>query len=123
MGFVVVIPFLLMLSDAFKAAELPPASALQVEQSSLPYGLDEPLPRFSWHIPIDSVARGTRQAGYRIIVCLTAPSTGRNAPALAFAKIAPANIDLITVVWDSGWISISQSFGQAYGGTALVSNR
>ena len=95
---------LLLLTAAVAGKELSPPSSPRVEYMLSPaLATSEPKPRFSWVPRCDSCARGTRQIAFHISVHQVVPGDERN------------NI----LVWDSGVVNSSQSYGIVYNGSAL----
>ena len=74
---------------------------LQVDNLTVPLGIDDPAPRFSWQLHDPS--RGAMQTAYRITVASRADRLLADKPD----------------VWDSGRVESAQSLGVPYGGPAL----
>ncbi|GAA2673434.1 glycoside hydrolase family 78 protein [Streptomyces aculeolatus] len=106
-----VIPVIAVLLSAASVA--PPASPAAgrglavadttVEDAHNPLGIDEPRPRLSW--VLESSERAQLQSARRLQVASTADRLTRGRPD----------------VWDSGWVTSSQSVNVAYAGPALQS--
>ncbi len=76
---------------------------MTVEYAHNPLGIDAPQPLLSW--VLESPERAQVQSAYRLQVASTAGRLTRGRPD----------------VWDSGWVSSSQSVNVAYAGPGLES--
>ena len=100
--------YLLLLTAGVTAQQLPPPSSLRVEYMLSPaLAISEPKPRFSWIPKCDSCTRGTRQVAFRITVNKLVAHTTRGQAGGG------------TLVWDSGVVNSSQTYGIVYNGSAL----
>ena len=102
----------LLVTSILQLSESPAASAASpgivvtdttTEQAHDPLGIDEPNPLLSW--VMESSERAQVQSAYRLQVASTADRLTSGRPD----------------VWDSGWVTSSQSVNVAYAGPALQS--
>ncbi len=86
------------------ASDLVP-DRLRCESLEAPLGIEDPNPRLSW--ALTSAVRGERQTAYRVLAASTV------------ALLAADTGDL----WDSGWVTASQSTHLPWSGAPLVSGQ
>ena len=99
--------YLLLLTASVAGKQLSPPYSPRVEYMPSPaLAISETKPRFSWIPKCDSCARGTRQVAFRITVNKVVAQTARGQAA-------------DTLVWDSGVVNSSQTYGIVYNGSAL----
>ncbi|HLY43383.1 MAG TPA: family 78 glycoside hydrolase catalytic domain [Terracidiphilus sp.] len=94
----------LMLSASIVIAQpqhVPGPEMLRVDDLTMPLGIDDPAPRFSWQL--DDSARGAKQTAYEVWVAAQAPDETQNS----------------RKIWDSGRKASDQSLNVKYEGPAL----